>query len=45
MACTALALVFVLWAFYGSGWESLAWGGVLIAAGWPVYLMARRAAA
>ncbi len=44
LACTALAFVFVLWAFYGSGWESLAWGAVLTAAGWPVYLMARRAA-
>ena len=45
VVCTSLALVFVLWAFYGSGWESLAWGGALIAAGWPVYLVARRAAA
>ena len=45
IACSGLALVFVLWAFYGSGWESLAWGSVLIAAGWPVYLAARRAAA
>lgn len=45
LACTGLAFIFVLWAFYGSGWESLAWGAVLIAAGWPVYVMARRAAA
>ena len=45
VVCTSLALVFVLWAFYGSGWESLAWGGALIAAGWPVYVVARRAAA
>jgi APA family basic amino acid/polyamine antiporter len=44
MAGTALAMVFVIWAFYGSGWESLAWGAVLIAAGWPVYRVARRAA-
>ena len=44
VVCTGLALVFVLWAFYGSGWESLAWGGALIAAGWPVYVVARRAA-
>ncbi len=42
---TALAFVFVLWAFYGSGWESLAWGGALTAVGWPVYVVARRAAA
>lgn len=41
---TVLAFVFVLWAFYGSGWEPLAWGAVLTAAGWPVYVMARRAA-
>lgn len=41
---TGLAFVFVLWAFYGSGWESLAWGTVLTAAGWPVYLVARQAA-
>jgi APA family basic amino acid/polyamine antiporter len=44
IACSGLALVFVTWAFYGSGWESLAWGSLLIAAGWPVYLAARRAA-
>ena len=44
LTCTVLAGVFVVWAFYGSGWESLAWGSVLIAAGWPVYVMARRAA-
>ena len=42
---TALSFVFVLWALYGSGWESLAWGTVLTAAGWPVYVMARRAVA
>jgi APA family basic amino acid/polyamine antiporter len=44
MVCTGIALVFVVWAFYGSGWESLAWGGALIAAGWPVYVVARRVA-
>lgn len=44
LVCTGIALVFVVWAFYGSGWESLAWGGALIAAGWPVYLVARRVA-
>lgn len=43
-AATALAFVFVLWAFYGAGWESLAWGAVLTAAGWPAYRAARRAA-
>jgi basic amino acid/polyamine antiporter, APA family len=39
------ALVFVLWAFYGSGWESLAWGAVLVAAGWPLFVVARRVTA
>ncbi len=45
MVCTAIALAFTGWAFWGSGWESLAWGGALTAAGWPIYLLARRAAA
>ncbi len=43
------AVIFALYAFYGSGWEALAWGAGLIAAGWPLYLvsqrLARRAAA
>ena len=37
------ALLFVLWAFYGSGWEALAWGAVLVAVGWPLFVLARRA--
>ena len=41
----ALAFAFVIWALYSSGKEPLIWGGVLIAAGWPVYLVARRAVA
>jgi APA family basic amino acid/polyamine antiporter len=41
-AATGLAFVFVLWAFYGSGGESLAWGAVLTAAGWPIYRLAQR---
>ncbi|MCX5762473.1 MAG: amino acid permease [Gemmatimonadetes bacterium] len=44
VVCTGIALLFILWAFYGSGWESLAWGGALVVAGWPVYLVARRSA-
>ncbi|MGH9410144.1 MAG: APC family permease [Vicinamibacterales bacterium] len=36
------ALVFVIWAFYGTGWESIAWGAALIAAGWPLFVIARR---
>jgi basic amino acid/polyamine antiporter, APA family len=39
------AVVFSLWAFYGTGWESLGWGAVLLAAGWPLHLIAQRAAA
>ena len=44
-AVATLAGVFVLWAFYGSGWEALAWGAVLTAAGWPLYRWTRRARA
>ena len=40
----ALAFAFVLWAFYGSGWEALGWGAVLTAIGWPIYKAAKRAA-
>jgi APA family basic amino acid/polyamine antiporter len=36
------ALIFSLWAFYGTGWESLAWGTVLLAVGWPLYKVAQR---
>jgi APA family basic amino acid/polyamine antiporter len=43
--CTGIAIVFTCWAFYGSGWESLGWGGALVAAGWPIYRLARKAAA
>ena len=38
------AVIFSLWAFYGTGWESLGWGAVLITAGWPLHRMAQRAA-
>ena len=43
--CAAGSLMFVTWAFYGSGQEALVWGAVLIAAGWPLYMIARRFAA
>jgi basic amino acid/polyamine antiporter, APA family len=43
--CAAGSLMFVTWAFYGSGQEALVWGAVLIAAGWPLYVIARRFAA
>ncbi len=43
--CAGGALVFSLWAFYGSGWEALGWGAVLIAAGWPLHRLSQRAAA
>jgi basic amino acid/polyamine antiporter, APA family len=39
-----IALLFAGWALYGSGRESVVWGGVLLACGWPVYAVARRAA-
>ena len=44
MLCSVIALAFAAWAIYGSGTESLLWGGVLIAAGLPIYLVARSAA-
>ena len=44
MLCAGGALVFSLWAFYGSGWEALGWGAVLIAAGWPLRILSQRAA-
>lgn len=44
MIGAVLAFIFVLWACYGAGWESLVWGGVLTAAGWPMYRWARRTA-
>ncbi len=43
MVCGAGASVFSLWTLYGSGWEALSWGAVLIAAGWPLFLAARKA--
>ena len=42
VAPAAGALLFVVWAFYGTGWESIAWGAGLIAAGWPLFLVTRR---
>ncbi len=44
IVCSVIALLFSAWALYGSGRESLLWGGALLAAGLPVYLVARRAA-
>jgi basic amino acid/polyamine antiporter, APA family len=40
--CAAGALAFVLWAFYGSGWEALGWGALLVTVGWPLFMVARR---
>jgi len=45
VVCAAGSLMFVTWALYGSGQEALVWGSVLIAAGWPLYVIARRFAA
>lgn len=44
MVCAAGALIFSLYALYGSGWESLAYGAGLIAAGWPLHRLAQRLA-
>jgi APA family basic amino acid/polyamine antiporter len=38
------ALVFTLWAVVGTGWESIVWGFVLLAAGIPIYSWHRRRA-
>ncbi len=38
------AFVYSAWALWGTGTESLAWGGVLLLAGLPVYLWQRRPA-
>jgi len=43
--CSLGALVFALYAFYGSGREPLLWGLALLALGWPLRHVARRAAA
>ncbi|SNS06764.1 amino acid/polyamine/organocation transporter, APC superfamily [Sphingomonas laterariae] len=37
-----LAGVFTLWTLYGCGLEAVAWGGVLLLAGIPIYLAVRR---
>ena len=37
-----LAAVYALWAIYGAGAEAVGWGAVLLAAGLPVYFIARR---
>lgn len=44
LAAAAGALLFVLWAFYGTGWESIGWGAALILAGWPLFVVTRRLA-
>jgi APA family basic amino acid/polyamine antiporter len=38
------AVVFSLWAFYGTGWESLGWGALWLAVGWPMHRYSQRAA-
>jgi APA family basic amino acid/polyamine antiporter len=39
------ALLFSVWALYGSGWEAIGWGTLMTAAGWPIYRFATRTAA
>lgn len=43
-ATAAIGALFALWTFYGAGFEAVAWGLVLLAAGAPVFLLTRRAA-
>lgn len=38
------AVLFALYAFYGSGVEALKWGAGLIALGWPLHMVAQRIA-
>lgn len=38
----ATALAYAAWALVGTGLESLGWGAVLVAMGWPVYRWQRR---
>jgi APA family basic amino acid/polyamine antiporter len=38
----AIAFLFSLWTFYGSGLEAFLWGLALVAAGWPIRLLSRR---
>jgi APA family basic amino acid/polyamine antiporter len=42
--CAGGAVIFALYAFYGSGWEPLAYGAALIAAGWPLHRLSQRVA-
>ncbi len=42
--CAAGAVLFALYALYGSGWEPLAYGTGLIAAGWPLHRLSQRLA-
>ena len=37
-----VSLGFVLWVIYGTGWEAIGWGSVLLVAGVPVYWGMRR---
>lgn len=36
-AISMVSLGFVLWVIYGTGWEAIGWGSVLLVAGIPVY--------
>lgn len=38
----AAAAIYALWAIYGAGKEAVGWGFALLAAGYPVYLIARQ---
>lgn len=42
MGVAAAAAVYALWTIYGAGAEAVGWGVVLLAAGYPVFRLARR---
>lgn len=45
LVISALAFVYSAWAVVGAGWDAVAWGGVLMALGLPLYLQGARARA
>jgi APA family basic amino acid/polyamine antiporter len=44
MITAVASVIFSIGALYGTGWESLGWGAVLLAAGWPLHRYTQNAA-
>jgi basic amino acid/polyamine antiporter, APA family len=42
IGCAIVSLAFSGYALYSAGAESVLWGGVLVACGWPMYVLGRR---